>query len=1671
MKQAITLSLLLLFCISAISKSGKRLFLRSGEITPEENFESRYLATSSKKEAYFIMQFSKLPDEKQKQAITATGIAILDYLPQDAFLVRIPANYAFSSLNGMAVSSVLPYLPEYKASDYYLLDVPDFCAEGEDNIRLNVNIFDGFSEQSFYQTMTGLKGRVNWKAASGNYYEVILPTKNREDLLKISGVKWVEFGEAEPVHDDMHARTLHRVHNLQNGIAGRNYDGTGVNVSLVDDASIANHIDLQGRITQVGSFGGNGSHGDGTVGIVMGAGNLDPVRGAGMATNVTMRYYDYISQANYPHIAAAVTNYNNFGTIATSSSYSEFNGFGGQYIQTSHDVDEQVRLNPSIQHVFSAGNSSGSNSPTYNSGVGGINWGTITGGRKAAKSVIAVAALDYEDVLAGYSSRGPAEDGRIKPDISSYGNGQISLDNAANTYQTFGGTSAACPGITGTVAVMYQAYREHNAGVDPDAALIKAMLLNSADDLGNPGPDFYFGWGRVNALRAVRILENNQYMSSTISLGNTNTHTIPVPAGVQELKVMVYWNDYEGSVIASKALVNDLDMELETPGSTVFLPWTLDHRDLVSALSANAVRGIDTVNNVEQVTLSAPASGNYTLRVNGTTVPQGPQRYFVVYEYRYAKPEITYPTGGESFVPGEVESIRWNATPTGGTFDLSYSVDNGSTWYGIITGLQNSLRSFDWLVPDSVSGDALIRITNQGLSDTSDASFSIIQVPSNLNVAWACTDSVRLSWDSVEGATSYQVYRLGATHMDSVGTAYGTTSLVLNGIPSTGTEWFSVHAQDIGNMVGRRAVAIEKAPGTFGCPVAIDGAITNIISPAGGSVPDCHSFDSIHVKVEVSNTGVNPISNFQLSYQLNSLPIVTETYVGSISSFQSVEYEFSSIISLSGSSADTLRAWITVSGDLQPFNDELVNVTSQYPSTVITLGAPWVETFDQMSTCPTTNNCGLTNCVLSGGWRNTPNGFGDDIDFRVDAGTTPSNGTGPFGDHTTGNGNFIYTEASFCFDQDVLLASPCLDLGGTVAPELRFWYNMRGPDMGDLHVDLIVDGDLVSDITPVISGDQGTAWLERIVDLTPYAGSMVTILFRGTTGPDFTSDIALDDISVRETFVFSQDVTIPQLTSPFLNILETCIIQDSIAVELVVENSGTLPVANFTVYYQLDNQAPASEPYLSVLPASSSDTIRFNKRFAVPALGSYNLKVWHDYSLDQNLVNDTLNHPLTVNASTPVSTPTLFTVDALANCPTTFNCGATVCGLGNSGFVNVTNGVGDDHDWRVNQGTTPSTGTGPAGDHTSPSGNGNYLYLEASNGCNFATAILESPCYDLTTLVDPKLLIWYHMLGADMGELHLDVGFGGVWVEDFAPPLVGAQGNSWQPWLIDLTFFSGAIVKFRIRGITGPDFASDMAIDDIEVYSGQGAPLAGFDLPSTTCQNLPVVIADSASGQNISYLWDFGPGASPATANTPGPHFVTFSQSGNITVTQIVTNPAGSDTLFQSIYVDSLPTADFTFSVSGDTAYFTNASLNFNNLFWDFGDGNTSMMPNPVHVYNSMGNYLVELTAENQCGNDMESTSVLVLNTLPSHGGLAGKVNLYPNPVRQNIVMEWSGNKSGNGSVNILDITGKNVGFHRFIFSNGQNEQEFDLSQLPAGTYFLRVNLGEEQGTFKIEKQ
>lgn len=430
---------------------------------------------------------------------------------------------------------------------------------------------------------------------------------------------------------------------------------------------------------------------------------------------------------------------------------------------------------------------------------------------------------------------------------------------------------------------------------------------------------------------------------------------------------------------------------------------------------------------------------------------------------------------------------------------------------------------------------------------------------------------------------------------------------------------------------------------------------------------------------------------------------------------------------------------------------------------------------------------------LQNNWVNDNN---DTHDWWVYDQATGSGGTGPSADHSLGDANYLYIEASGTFsNKQAIINTPCYDFTNLSSPKFDFYYHMRGANMGELHLDIFFGGQWLLDVMPVIRGDQGPNWNYRRVDLSQYAGSIVKLRFRGITGINFQSDIAIDDIEIIEPL--SDDIGLTNIFSP-RPIGCTGSANEFITFEIA--NFGSSPQDTIPMAYRLNGGSIVRDTSFNTLLEGDTVNFTFQQTANMSIVGSYAFEFWIELNGDQKTTNDSL------------LTYTINTSNVIAVFPDTNDFDNYIVGNPGSLMDGWSNDPSaDNHDWYVRTGGTPSAQTGPTGDHTS--GSGNYMYVEAST-FNNRQANLNSKCLDLNNLNQPELNFFFHMDGIEMGELHLDININGVFIQDIITPIIGNQGSLWRSQVVNLTPYKGN-VRLTFRAIVGNGYRSDIAIDDV----------------------------------------------------------------------------------------------------------------------------------------------------------------------------------------------------------------------------------------------------------------
>jgi hypothetical protein len=452
--------------------------------------------------------------------------------------------------------------------------------------------------------------------------------------------------------------------------------------------------------------------------------------------------------------------------------------------------DEQVYRVPQVMHVFSAGNSGlSAGSGPYENGTG---WANLTGNFKYAKNILTVGAIDSFAKVAPQSSKGPAWDGRVKPELTAFGED---------------GSSGAAALVSGTAALLQQAYREQT-GFLPSAALLKAILIGSAFDVGAAGVDYSSGWGALDGLSALRMIKNKSYATLQLTGQTQKTTEVEVPAGISRLKVTISWTDGPAAVNAAKALVNNIDLLVQHPASgREWLPWVLHpHPD---SLNKPAKRSRDTLNNTEQVWIDDPQPGLYRFIVTATPMVRTAQEVAVTWQMDTSSTFLfTYPAGNGRLEAGRNQLVRWQTFMQGqGTLQVAY---DGGNWQTI--GAPNlSQQYMYWAAPDTNAAMRFRMLLPGGAMAASER--FVISRPIRLDVGFRCADSLMLTWSGRQ-QRAFDLYVLSGTSMMPVLNIADSFAIVRT--PPGAVPIYSI-APVVAGLRGRRSFALNTDASGVGC--------------------------------------------------------------------------------------------------------------------------------------------------------------------------------------------------------------------------------------------------------------------------------------------------------------------------------------------------------------------------------------------------------------------------------------------------------------------------------------------------------------------------------------------------------------------------------------------------------------------------------------------------------------------------------------------------------------------------------------------------------------------------------------------------------------------------------------------------------------------------------------
>jgi len=1412
-------------CVT-VSFAQHRIILRDGSFTPENNITASRITEfnrrlgSLNRKSFVVIQFENTPGDAEKTELKNEGITLLDYIPDNAYTATVTSTLNAGSLQKANVRSVIALTVNQKMHPSLANGkFPSYAVKAAGMVDVWISFPKTFSFQEVSEELRNKNFQLRADIFK-NYgvLELRIPVTRVSELAALPFVQYVQAVPApdQPFND--HSEENSRANVLSSSVSGnRNLNGEGVVVGIGDNANPMLHIDFNNRIINRFASETSESHGLHVMGTMGGAGIIEE------------RYKGYVPKAriivhHFSNLLVNLPNYvKDYGMVVTNNSYgndvTSCTSFGA-YDLYSQILDQQALDMPYLENVFAVGNSGAVPCTPFPTG-----FGTVLGGYQAAKNIITVGNTQMDGQISMYSSRGPAKDGRIKPEIVVQGT-TIRSTTPENNYGLGSGTSMASPAVSGSLALLYQQYRKLNGGANPKNALMKALICNSGMDKGNAGPDYKYGFGWLNLIRSVKMLESGSYINGSVSNKTSKTHAITIPENTAQLKVMLYWNDPAAAIQASQTLVNDLDLEVTNPAQVKTLPKILDAAPL--NVDNPATTGADHINNIEQVVIDRPAAGSYNVIIKGTAVNQNPeQEYFVVYDAIPEETTITYPIGTERVQQGDAINISWDSFGNDNNgFTIEYSTDNGGSWIAINSSVAPSLRQLAWTIPNIATTQAKVKITQNGTGNVSESEvFTILGVPNMTLSPVQCEGYASIQWDAVTGATDYEVMMLRGEEMVSVATTT-STNYNFTSLSRDQTYWISVRAR-LNGKPGRRAAALSRKPDNGNCSGTIsdnDLKLDAIVSPAssGRKFTGTELSAVSKITVRIKNLDDAAVTGeFKVRYFINDILKGEEISGTAIPGGGTHEITFSSLADLSAIGSYQIKAEVERPGDPVTGNNSITQTFRQLANNPVAM--PFL---DDMESLPKQESF-LTQTGLEGSDRYDFSGNTVYGRLRTFAGSGAA-GSGERAlaldaDRYVESGNTNFLIATFnlsafnAANDDIRLNFRYKNHGQSSNASNRVWIRARDTDAWIEVYNLYANQNGVTagyklssdiEISKILTANAKNFSPSFQVRFGQYGKVMVADSYSG-------AGYSFDDIRLVQ---IANDVQAVSLTNP---VLSGCGIGNAEVVKVSVRNNSPSSLTDIPVKFQVDNGTVFTES-ISSLGGNVTSEYTFQARANLSAPGVHSLKVWVDLPSDSNIQNNTIVAEI-------FNSPLITSFPYLENFET-----------GNGFWY----GGGTNSSW--------SFGT-PGATKINKAASGSKAWKTNLTGKYNAKEVsyLYSPCFDLREMLVPTISFNVALDIEDCGRNICDIAYMEYSTDGSAWRRLGANGqgtnwynktnandNGWSTqdytrWHVATIALPAGSASIRLRFVIRTDeteMREGIAIDDIHVYDNRNGIYDGTSM-------------------------------------------------------------------------------------------------------------------------------------------------------------------------------------------------------------------------------------------------
>jgi subtilisin family serine protease len=630
----------------------------------------------------YIVHFGRPITAEMQQNLKSAGALLRGYLPNYAFLTELSASSLQNLSNNPDIGYITEFLPEYKIQPF--LGSLNKTQVATETVQLSIQTLDPQDTTAVASLISKMGGSVDnvMQLPEWGVINATLALSEIANLSQQGEVQWIEEFVPVKMLNDFAAQTSHlNATTAQNewfltgkdqvvGHADTGLD-TGDDSTVLPDfkGQVIAYFDLANGGSDAADYNGHGTH---TAGSICGNGASSEGLYKGIAYEAKL-VTQCIADKDSGSFTGLSDLYSMYAQSYLSGASIHSDSWGssvyGEYDSFSRTTDLFAWSQPDFLPVFAAGNSgtdnndngivdldsitspgtaknvltvgaSESDRPIANEGFRDRKyynkWPSSFGANPIKDDYISLSATTspYLQGMAAYSSRGPTDDNRIKPEVSAPGTDIISTRSTIsgagwlwgilpsnNSYCYSGGTSMSTPLTAGSAALIRQYLVERAHMPKPSSALIKAVMIGGASTLA-PGqygtgtaqeipftsPNNVEGWGQPDIVQSIHPSGLMIKLIDDISpnTGETNTYQITVEKSGYPLNIVMSWLDYPGTAGSAVSLINDINLNIITPGTNTLFP--------------NNGTVNDDRNTVESILINSASAGIYTIKVIGHNV-------------------------------------------------------------------------------------------------------------------------------------------------------------------------------------------------------------------------------------------------------------------------------------------------------------------------------------------------------------------------------------------------------------------------------------------------------------------------------------------------------------------------------------------------------------------------------------------------------------------------------------------------------------------------------------------------------------------------------------------------------------------------------------------------------------------------------------------------------------------------------------------------------------------------------------------------------------------------------------------------------------------------------------------------------------------------------------------